>query len=100
MLKLVIKDKIMENNNCKIKHVAEMKYRQISDKYLCENRKQLLKNFLKKLLTEQTSSDKIRKSLEGDKIKWSLKIEQNIVNIKPAILLSLIKTQSNLSKTD
>ena len=37
------------------------------------------------------------KSLEGDKDKWSLKIEQNIVNIKPEILLSLIKTQSNLS---
>ena len=49
------------------------------------------------LLTEKKISDKIIKSLEGDKIKWSLKIEQNIVNIKPAILLSLIKTQSNLS---
>ena len=48
-------------------------------------------------MTEKKISDKIRKSLEGDKIKWSLKIEQNIVNIKPAILLSLIKTQSNLS---
>ena len=43
-------------------------------------------------------SVKIIKSLEGDEDKWSLKIEQNIVNIKPAILLSLIKTQSNLSK--
>ena len=52
------------------------------------------------MLTEKKISDKIKKSLEGDKIKWSLKIEQNIVNIKPAILLSLIKTQSNLSKTD
>ena len=49
------------------------------------------------MLTEKKISDKIRKSLEGDKIKWSLKIEQNIVNIEPAILLSLIKTQSNLS---
>ena len=49
------------------------------------------------MLTEKKISDKIRKSLEGGKIKWSLKIEQNIVNIKPAILLSLIKTQSNLS---
>ena len=46
------------------------------------------------------TNDKIKKSLEGDGSKWSLKIEQNIVNIKPAILLSLIKTQSNLSKTD
>ena len=52
------------------------------------------------MLTRIKSSDKIKKSLESDKIKWSLKIEQNIVNIKPAILLSLIKTQSNLSKTD
>ena len=49
------------------------------------------------MLTEKKISDKIRKSLEGGKIKWSLKIEQNIVNIKPAILLSLIKTQNNLS---
>ena len=52
------------------------------------------------MLTEKKISDKIIKSLEDDEIKWSLKIEQNIVNIKPAILLSLIKTQSNLSKTD
>jgi hypothetical protein len=44
------------------------------------------RNF-KKLLTQIKDGDKIRKSLEGDKEKWSLKIEQNIVNIKPAILL-------------
>ena len=50
------------------------------------------------MLTKSFDDDKIKKSLEGDGSKWSLKIEQNIVNIKPAILLSLIKTQSNLSK--
>ena len=33
---------------------------------------------LKKLLTKKKTSDKIRKSLEGDEEKWSLKIEQNI----------------------
>ena len=49
------------------------------------------------MLTKSFDDDKIKKSLEGDGSKWSLKIEQNIVNIKPAILLSLIKTQSNLS---
>ena len=61
-----------------------------------------VKKFLKLFLSflKRIVNNKIIKSLEGDKIKWSLKIEQNIVNIKPAILLSLIKTQSNLSKTD
>ena len=34
------------------------------------------KNKLKKLLTELSLSDKIRKSLEGDEENWSLKIEQ------------------------
>ena len=37
------------------------------------------------MLTEKKISDKIIKSLEGDEIKWSLKIEQNIVNIKNII---------------
>ena len=49
------------------------------------------------MLTKVEECVKLIKSLEGDGSKWSLKIEQNIVNIKPAILLSLIKTQSNLS---
>ena len=49
------------------------------------------------MLTQVEECVKLMKSLEGDENKWSLKIEQNIVNIKPAILLSLIKTQSNLS---
>ena len=31
------------------------------------------------------------KSLEGDEEKWSLKIEQNIVKINPAILLRVLK---------
>ena len=39
--------------------------------------KQTWKNNLKKLLTRKKFDDKMRKSLEGDKIKWSLKIEQN-----------------------
>ena len=33
--------------------------------------------------------DKINKSLEGDEIKWSLKIEQNIeIHLEPAILFT------------
>ena len=35
------------------------------------------KKVFKKLLTSNQNSDNIKKSLEGDKKKWSLKIEQN-----------------------
>ena len=53
--------------------------------------KKELKRFEKKLLTQSESSDILSKSLEGDtkkqkvttkvvKEKWSLKIEQNIIN--------------------
>ena len=42
---------------------------------------------IKKLLTLFDAYDKINKSLEGDEIKWSLKIEQNIeIHLEPAIL--------------
>ena len=42
---------------------------------------------IKKLLTLFDAYDKINESLEGDEIKWSLKIEQNIeIHLEPAIL--------------
>ena len=44
---------------------------------------------IKKLLTLFDAYDKINKSLEGDEIKWSLKIEQNIeIHLEPAILFT------------
>ena len=48
-----------------------------SNKTKKQNLVNKLKSFLKKVLTKFESDDKIKKSLEGDKKKWSLKIEQN-----------------------
>ena len=47
------------------------------------------------MLTTRFLNDKISKSLVGDEVKWSLKIEQNIeIHLEPAILFIKVSFMS------
>ncbi|SHK54405.1 hypothetical protein SAMN02745248_02782 [Hathewaya proteolytica DSM 3090] len=52
------------------------------------NELEICKKTLKKLLTRLLRFDTIKKSLEGDEDKWSLKIKQNKRNKQTRILLN------------